>query len=156
VLTATGHEVVDELDLDTTPSPDPTTTDEDLTDLRNRADAASSEAGTVDTRERTVQSYDRAPQVREYALARAEGHCEGCGEPAPFRDSDGQPYLQVHHVHELSDGGPDTPETVIALCPNCHYRVHHGQDGEAFNRELAHRLADLENVAVDHLHTPDE
>jgi 5-methylcytosine-specific restriction endonuclease McrA len=151
VCTATGHDVVAELDVDPTPDPPPSTDDRDLNDLRDRAEAASSEAGAVDTRERTVREYDRAPELREYALARAAGHCEGCGDPAPFCDRDGEPYLQVHHVHELGEGGPDTPETVIALCPNCHYRVHDGQDGAAFNRELAHRLADLEDVDVEQI-----
>jgi 5-methylcytosine-specific restriction endonuclease McrA len=149
VLTATGHEIVAELDVDVTPTVDSSNDNRDLGDLRERAEAASSEADAVGTYERTVAAYNRSETVREYALARADGHCEGCGEPAPFLDRDAAPYLQVHHIHELSEGGPDTPETVIALCPNCHYRVHHGRDGEAFNRELAHRLAELEAVEVE-------
>jgi 5-methylcytosine-specific restriction enzyme A len=36
----------------------------------------------------------------------------------------------------LSIGGPDDPSFVIALCPNCHRRVHAGQDGEGYNSNL--------------------
>jgi 5-methylcytosine-specific restriction protein A len=25
---------------------------------------------------------------------------------------------------------------VIAVCPNCHRRVHYGEDGDAFNNDL--------------------
>jgi 5-methylcytosine-specific restriction protein A len=48
----------------------------------------------------------------------------------------GRPDRHVHHLHRRSDGGADDPENVIALCPNCHRRVHHGRDSEEFNQEL--------------------
>jgi len=82
-------------------------------------------------------SYVTSSLVRQYALREADGVCGGCGEPAPFETADGDPYLEVHHITRRSDDGPDHPDNVIALCPNCHRRVHHGQDGEAFNEELA-------------------
>ena len=37
-------------------------------------------------------------------------------------------------------------ESVIALCPNCHYRVHHGKDGDEYNRNLLKVVHNLENV----------
>jgi 5-methylcytosine-specific restriction endonuclease McrA len=61
-------------------------------------------------------------------LERAGGVCEGCGRPAPFlRASDGTPYLEVHHLVTLANGGPDTVTNAIALCPNCHRQRHSGQ-----------------------------
>jgi 5-methylcytosine-specific restriction protein A len=47
--------------------------------------------------------------------------------------------LEVHHLHRLSDRGPDSPDNVIALCPNCHSRVHHGAAGDEFNSTLIER-----------------
>jgi 5-methylcytosine-specific restriction endonuclease McrA len=88
--------------------------------------------------------YSRSQKVRDYVLRRADGQCEGCGEPAPFESKTGDPYLHAHHVHELSEGGSDSPETVIALCPNCHYRVHHGKDGSEYNEQLISRLEQIE------------
>jgi len=56
---------------------------------------------------------------------------------APFsNDSDG-PYFEVHHIHRLADGGPDQPESVIALCPNCHRRAHYANDAKEFDKHLA-------------------
>jgi 5-methylcytosine-specific restriction protein A len=80
--------------------------------------------------------YSRAEVVRSFALRVADGTCQGCGEDAPFIDENGEPYLEVHHMHRLADKGPDHPDNVIALCPNCHRRVHHGRDGEEYNQQL--------------------
>lgn len=88
--------------------------------------------------------YNRSSEVKDYVKARADGVCEGCGEPAPFMNKTGQPYLHAHHIYELSEGGSDTPDTVIALCPNCHYRVHHGKDGKEYNQKLKTKLENRE------------
>lgn len=60
-------------------------------------------------------------------MERADGVCESCGEPTPFRARKG-PYLECHHLCRLADGGPDYLENVIGLCPNCHRRAHFGVD----------------------------
>lgn len=122
-----------------------------LDTLRQRAEHDATDSVSRTTHEREVVEYERSTEIRQYVLRRATGVCEGCEEPAPFISRSGKPYLQAHHIHELSDGGPDTPDTVIALCPNCHYRVHHGQDGAAYNRELAHTLAVIEDIPVDEI-----
>jgi 5-methylcytosine-specific restriction protein A len=74
--------------------------------------------------------------VREYVLRRSEGTCEACGGKAPFRRIDGTPYLEPHHSRRLSDGGPDHPRWVGAVCPNCHREIHYGVHGEEKNRRL--------------------
>jgi len=86
------------------------------------------------------RSYPRSEFVREFALRMANGVCQGCKEKAPFVDKQGQPFLEVHHLTRQSDGGADDPENVIAICPNCHRRVHQGQDGDEFNRELRNKV----------------
>lgn len=88
--------------------------------------------------------YQRARSVHHYVLRRSEGRCEGCAAPAPFESRQGWPYLEPHHTQRVSDGGPDHPAWVIALCPNCHRRVHHGRDGNSYNKKLVERLRELE------------
>ena len=44
--------------------------------------------------------------------------------PAPFSDKNGEPYLESHHVEWLSKGGEDSIDNVVALCPNCHRKMH--------------------------------
>ncbi|EHK9054906.1 HNH endonuclease [Vibrio vulnificus] len=79
---------------------------------------------------RLVQDYRRDPDVVAEALYRAEGFCEKCQEKAPFiKRSNGEPYLEVHHIIPLSQGGLDILENVISLCPNCHREIHFGPAG---------------------------
>ncbi|MBU8913319.1 MAG: HNH endonuclease [Spirochaetales bacterium] len=76
----------------------------------------------------TSTTFVRDPRVKAWVLQQADGICECCGNPAPFRTDDGRPYLEVHHVQPLADGGPDVVENVVAICPNCHRALHHGFD----------------------------
>lgn len=71
--------------------------------------------------------FDRNYDVVVAVLLRANGHCEDCGEPAPFRRSkDQSPYLEVHHRIPLAENGDDTVENAVAICPNCHRKAHYG------------------------------
>lgn len=97
--------------------------------------------------ERKQQVRYRSRAVRAYVLRRAEGRCEGCGEEAPFTTEDGRPYLEPHHIRRLSDGGPDHPGWVAALCPNCHRRAHYSQDCRDFNSRLAEIVHKKERLA---------
>jgi predicted restriction endonuclease len=69
-------------------------------------------------------TYRRDPYIAVYAKRRANGHCDLCGASAPFKDRKGEPYLECHHVEWLSCGGEDSIDNVVALCPNCHRRIH--------------------------------
>ncbi|NGP89365.1 HNH endonuclease [Fodinibius halophilus] len=74
------------------------------------------------------KGYRRNPDVIVEVLKRADGECERCEDDAPFlRASDGTPYLEIHHKKPLAEGGNDTVENAMALCPNCHREVHYGQ-----------------------------
>ncbi|MGM0789915.1 HNH endonuclease [Bacillus infantis] len=75
----------------------------------------------------TTKAFKRNADVIAEVLIRADGFCEKCGRVAPFkRASDGTPYLEVHHITRLADGGKDTVENAIAVCPNCHRELHFG------------------------------
>ena len=75
--------------------------------------------------EEVVTRYKRSPTVVQAAKERAGGLCELCGKPAPFIDRGGEPYLVVHHIEFLSEEGEDTIENAVAICPNCHDKMHH-------------------------------
>ena len=68
--------------------------------------------------------YDRDSYISAYAKIRARGRCDLCGQPSPFSDRSGYPYLEEHHVLWLSRGGRDSIDNVVALCPNCHRKMH--------------------------------
>ncbi len=112
----------------------------DLTEVRKRAEDAARENPVREHVTLTSSQYYRSTPVKEYAKARANGMCECCVEPAPFKDKEGEPYLEVHHVDELGDGGADRPDRVVAVCPTCHMRIHYGADGEEMNARLQKKL----------------
>lgn len=93
------------------------------------------------SKERKVVStnYSRDPEIAEYAIRRAAGKCDLCLSDAPFEKKDGTPYLESHHVDWLSRGGEDVIENVVAVCPNCHRRIH-VLDEKADNSRLKKRL----------------
>ena len=64
-------------------------------------------------------AFRRNPDVVAEVLRRAKGKCESCKRDAPFlRASDGTPFLEMHHIVTLADGGKDTVANATALCPN--------------------------------------
>ena len=47
-----------------------------------------------------------------------------------------KPLPGVPRPRRVADGGPDHPENVIALCPNCYRRLHHAKYATCFNVQL--------------------
>lgn len=106
-------------------------------------------AATAPTQGRSGQSvtrnlYVRSKAVKDYVLLRAQGICESCKKPSPFQRLDGTPYLEPHHTTRLSDGGPDHPRYVGAVCPDCHREIHYGMYGAAKNSALQRQLFEAE------------
>jgi len=118
---------------------------EDMADLRVNALAAAQDSPNSKGHEARRQLYRRSEVVRRYVLARADGICEECGALAPFTSTRGLPYLEPHHIRRLTDGGPDDPRFMAALCPNCHCEIHHGVDGSDKNRRLQKLIDDKES-----------
>ncbi|EHN67946.1 HNH endonuclease [Aliivibrio fischeri] len=87
------------------------------------------------TKEKLQHIHYRSEAIKLYAKKRAKGICEACHMNAPFEAKSG-PYLEVHHLTRLADGGSDTPENVIALCPTCHRKVHYSIDKDELNNKM--------------------
>ena len=90
----------------------------------------------------TTTRYERSTHVVAYVLQTAAGRCEACHVPGPFQ-SEGEPFLEVHHVVPLSDGGPDTVDNAVAVCPNCHRALHLADDKDERTKELVERVMRL-------------
>lgn len=50
--------------------------------------------------------------------------CQLCNKPAPFYNKKGEPYLECHHIVWIARGGADEVYNAVALCPNCHRKMH--------------------------------
>lgn len=87
------------------------------------------------------KQYARNEHVAEYAKRRANGKCQLCGQNAPFNDKSNQPYLEVHHIQWLSKGGEDKIDNIVALCPNCHRKMHilNLQDDKRYLRSIINK-----------------
>jgi len=90
-------------------------------ELAQLAARAPKRAGSITV---TMNRYDRSHWVSEHAKRSAEGYCQLCYQPAPFNGADGRPFLETHHITWLAKGGEDSVENTVALCPNCHRRMH--------------------------------
>jgi 5-methylcytosine-specific restriction protein A len=80
--------------------------------------------GKPATRTAQTTAYVRDAAVAEYAKRLAKGLCDLCEMPAPFKNKKNEDYLECHHIVWLAKGGEDTIANTIALCPNCHRKVH--------------------------------
>lgn len=94
----------------------------------------------------TSIAYQRDPAVVAFVETRAKGVCELCDQPAPFLRKDGTPFLEVHHIDLLAEGGADTIENAAGLCPNCHRACHYGADGPSHRESLKARISKKSNV----------
>jgi 5-methylcytosine-specific restriction enzyme A len=92
-----------------------------IDELRKKSEKAPKKSGMRDI---VSKQYERNPYVAAYAKRRANGICQLCNASAPFMDKAGDPFLEVHHIDWLSNNGEDSAENTVALCPNCHRKMH--------------------------------
>jgi 5-methylcytosine-specific restriction endonuclease McrA len=59
-----------------------------------------------------IYAYAR---LRSQILQRDGWRCQWCGSLAG---------VEVHHLLHRSQGGPDSAENLISLCPSCHKSAH--------------------------------
>jgi len=69
-------------------------------------------------------TFSRSQHIVSYAKRRANGRCDLCEGDAPFCDDSGLPYLECHHIVWLAHGGADSIDNTVAICPNCHRKMH--------------------------------
>lgn len=120
-----------------------------LAELRIKALRSAKPVEVVEWRQALQIRRQRRADIREYVLKRANGFCELTGAPAPFLKMDGSPYLEVHHIRKLSDGGIDHPVNCAAITPNSHREIHFGSDGKELDDMLSEIIAHKEEKIGD-------
>ncbi|WP_421152757.1 HNH endonuclease [Aeromonas dhakensis] len=101
--------------------------------------------GKPKCREISRIDFYRNPYIVAAALLRADGKCEfpGCARTL-FQKYDNTPYLEVHHIQPLSEGGGDELKNVAALCPHCHREQHFGKEKEKLRENLFSHISMLD------------
>lgn len=119
-------------------------------EIKSRAKIAETE--NVSTKEVKTIYRERNQYIAEYTKERANGICDLCGKEAPFKDKNGRSYLESHHVITLAENGPDAIYNTVAICPNCHRRIHvlhQKEDVERLSKVIMNYLLsdeDKENI----------
>ena len=105
------------------------TIDSKLTDLLSDLQNTGRRTDPPGRKTTTVPTYERDRRVTELAKMMAKGKCRLCRKKGPFQDQVlDLPFLEAHHVKWLSEGGRDSIDNTVALCPNCHRKMHHVAD----------------------------
>ena len=79
---------------------------------------------TPSKRTTTSETYERDEKVVSM-LCRGQMVFVNCVISQPhLRRKMASPFLEVHHIEFLSNGGDDSIDNVSALCPNCHRKMH--------------------------------
>lgn len=89
--------------------------------ILKRAQNASRKAATLN---KVTKTFERDPNVIEYAKRWAKGICQLFDQLAPYKNKKNKPHLHTYHIKWISKGGEDTIENTVALCPNCHDKMH--------------------------------
>jgi 5-methylcytosine-specific restriction endonuclease McrA len=118
---------------------------EDSKTLLERAKKAEAALAKVNHSRRNV--YSRDPYIAQWARKRANAKCECCEKPAPFTTYQNQPYLEVHHIKALGENGLDSTLNVAAICPTCHRKIHHSDEGAEINNRLGERVGAAQKKA---------
>jgi len=90
----------------------------------------------------TIEIPFRDPEVRKWVLTNAKGICELCDQKGPFVTKSGRIFLEAHHVEGASNF--DTPNTTVALCPNCHRKCHYANNADLVKEELIKKVDRLQ------------
>jgi 5-methylcytosine-specific restriction protein A len=92
--------------------------------------------GIANQYEKNGLAYVRSSYIRRRVLIRANGNCEYCSTEG-FTTNSGANYLETHHIIPLCEGGLDTEDNVIALCPNDHRKAHFEKGSLLTQKNLA-------------------
>jgi 5-methylcytosine-specific restriction endonuclease McrA len=113
----------------------------DMESLRDRASRINHNPTSV---EQIIRTYPRNSVLKNYVKRRSNYSCEipNCNYVG-FLKSDGEQYIEVHHIIPLSEGGEDSIFNTVALCPNCHRAIHYSEDREAMKQILLNYLSNV-------------
>ena len=113
----------------------------DIDTLQNRAKNINPRPQQI---QQIVNTYPRNNILKNYVKRRSSYSCEmpSCNYQG-FNKENGEPYIEIHHVIPLSEGGEDSIDNTVALCPNCHRALHYANNRQELREILLNYLSHL-------------
>ncbi len=113
----------------------------DIKTLKNKAIQVNPKPQQI---QQSILTYPRNNTLKNYVKRRSNYSCEmpNCNYQG-FKKESGEPYIEVHHVIPLSEGGEDSINNTVALCPNCHRALHYANNREELRGILLNYLSHL-------------
>ena len=81
------------------------------------------------------ETIARDPKVKAWIIQNAKRCCEYCKELAFIQENE-RIYLEVHHLRPLAEGGSDRISNTVAVCANCHRKLHYAKNKVPMRMEL--------------------
>ncbi len=83
----------------------------------------------LESDERIAEPHDRRIpfEVQKLVYERAHSTCQLCKWGRQKWSRKDPRILELHHIAEHADGGPNVPENLVVLCSRCHDDVHAGR-----------------------------
>jgi len=78
---------------------------------------------TIRSAETIIRTRRLSSLVRRHAIIQAGSKCQLCHLDGAIDGNEGQSFLEIHHLKRLSEGGEDSLQNIVVLCPNCHKTV---------------------------------
>ncbi|MGD0572277.1 MAG: HNH endonuclease signature motif containing protein [Sedimentisphaerales bacterium] len=83
----------------------------------------------LENAERIAEQHDRKIpfDVQKAVYERDDNRCKNCGWNRSQWRRDDPRMLELHHLEEHAEGGPNIKENLVCLCSRCHDDVHAGR-----------------------------
>ncbi len=105
-------------------------------------------------------AFYRDPRIAAMRLDMANYTCEFNADHSTFiSESTGNPYVEAHHFipmraqHLFSQEALDNVINIIALCPNCHRRIHHAvvEEKKPLIEDLYYKRSELHHHSLEEI-----
>lgn len=95
--------------------------------------------------QRQINTYTRNNALRALVKVKSNYSCQipSCNYIG-FKKSNGEKYIEIHHLAPLSQEGKDSIENTVALCPTCHRKLHYAHNKEELKENLKQYLKKLD------------
>ena len=104
---------------------------------------------------RELLAFQRDPGIAKEAIEKAEFKCELDKRHKSFIDKNKEKYMEGHHLIPMArqrdfEKSLDQLANIVCLCPNCHKKIHYGEDRLKLVRKLltTQRQAGLKSAGL--------